>query len=274
MRIEVLYFDGCPNRKPTVERVKELLREEGISAEVLEVNVREPSLVHELGFLGSPTVRVNGQDVEPEARTARDYGMMCRTYSVNGQREGTPSCELVRKAIREATSAGVPERRIARDLEEFAVRSNGGDWMTAWHPAGEAPAGTPHGANGWCVTADSQVVLISNDAEHWGWPGGRPETVESWEQTLRREIIEEACCRVREARLLGFCRSLCLSGPEKGVVLVRSIWRAEVDLMPWEPRFEIAHRRLVRTDELLSNLWIEDGFKPIYLRTLKEAALL
>ena len=274
MLIEVLYFDGCPNRKPTVERVKELLREEGISAEVLEVNVRQPSLVHELGFLGSPTVRVNGQDVEPEARTARDYGMMCRTYSVNGRTEGTPSCEMVRKAIREATSAGAPERRVARDLEEFAVRSNGGDWLTAWHPAGEAPTGKPHGANGWCVTADSQVVLISNDADRWGWPGGRPETDESWEQTLRREILEEACCRVREARLLGFCRSLCLSGPEKDLVLVRSVWRAEVDLMPWEPRFEIAHRRLVRTDELLSNLWIEEGFEPIYNRTLKEAALL
>jgi hypothetical protein len=80
MRIEVLYFDGCPNHKPAVERVQELLRDEGISAEVLEVNVREPSVAQELGFLGSPTVRVNGQDVEPEARTAGEYGMMCRTY--------------------------------------------------------------------------------------------------------------------------------------------------------------------------------------------------
>jgi hypothetical protein len=60
---------------------------------------------------------------------------------------------------------------------------------------------------------------------------------------------------VREARLLGFCRSVCLSGREKGLVLVRSIWRAEVDLMPWEPRFEVTHRRLVHTEELLSNLW-------------------
>ena len=49
MRIEVLYFDGCPNREPTLERVQELLREEGISAEVLEVNVREPSMAQKLG---------------------------------------------------------------------------------------------------------------------------------------------------------------------------------------------------------------------------------
>jgi ADP-ribose pyrophosphatase YjhB (NUDIX family) len=166
------------------------------------------------------------------------------------------------------------ESRVARDRDEFPVWSNGGDWLTAWHPPLEPPAGTPHGANGLCVTADDRVVLISNDAARWGWPGGRPEGNESWEQTLRREVLEEACCNVREVRLLGFCRSACLSGPEKGLVLVRSVWRAEVDLLPWEPRFEIAHRRVVPTDELLSNLWMENGFEPIYHRALREAALM
>ena len=63
------------------------------------------------------------------------------------------------------------ERLVARDGEEFAVRSNGGDWLTAWHPPLEVPAGTRHGANGLCVTADDRVVLISNDAKRWGWPG-------------------------------------------------------------------------------------------------------
>ena len=48
----------------------------------------------------------------------------------------------------------------AGDGEEFAVRSNGGDWLTAWHPPIAVPAGTPHGANAFCVTADDHVVLI------------------------------------------------------------------------------------------------------------------
>ena len=113
--------------------------------------------------------------------------------------------------------------QTAGDGEEFAVRSNGGDWLTAWHSPIEVPAGTPHGANAFCVTADDRVVLISNDGVHWGWPGGRPEGSESWEQTLRREILEETCSIVSNARLLGFCRSVCLSGPEKDRVLVRSI---------------------------------------------------
>jgi hypothetical protein len=111
MKIEVLYFDGCPNHQPAVERVQQLVREEGVSAEVLEVNVSDESIARRVGFLGSPSIRVNGLDVEPEARTVHEYGMMCRTYAVNGRREGLPSNEMLRQAIREANSvpdSGLP----------------------------------------------------------------------------------------------------------------------------------------------------------------------
>ena len=164
--------------------------------------------------------------------------------------------------------------RAARDGEEFTVWSNGGDWLTAWHAPSSAPTGMPHGANGFCIAGDDGVVLISNDGERWGWPGGRPEGNESWEETLRREVMEETCSIVRSARLLGFCRSACLSGAENGRVLVRSIWRADVEVMPWKPRFEISHRRVVPAAELMSHLWVEAGFEPIYLRALREAGLM
>lgn len=104
MKIEVLYFEGCPNHEPAVERVQQLLREEGVPAEVLAVNVSDASIAQKVGFLGSPSVRVNGLDVEPEARAVREYGMMCRTYVADGRREGLPSREMVRQAIREANS--------------------------------------------------------------------------------------------------------------------------------------------------------------------------
>jgi ADP-ribose pyrophosphatase YjhB (NUDIX family) len=165
------------------------------------------------------------------------------------------------------------ELSVARDGEEFAVRSNGGDWLTAWHSPIVVPEGTAHGANAFCVTADNHVVLISEDGERWGWPGGRPEGDETWEQTLCREVLEEACAVVVDARLLGFCRSACLTGPEQGLVLVRSVWLAQVELAPWEPRFEIAHRRLVPAAELLAHLWMGEGFEPIYHRALVEAGL-
>jgi copper chaperone CopZ len=104
MKIEVLYFDGCPNHGPAVQRIQEVLGQEDVTAEVSEVNIHDASTAEEVGFLGSPSIRVNGLDVEPEARSAREYGMMCRTYVVNGRREGLPSREIIRQAIREAQS--------------------------------------------------------------------------------------------------------------------------------------------------------------------------
>jgi hypothetical protein len=160
------------------------------------------------------------------------------------------------------------------DGERFVVRSNEGDWVIEWHPPVGEPDGTKHGANAFCVTHENHVVLISADGARWGWPGGRPEGDESWEQTLRREVLEEACAVVCGARLLGFCRGTCVSGPEHGRVLVRSIWRADVELNVWEPRFEIRHRRLVPAEDLLTHLWIEEGFEALYHRALIEAGIL
>jgi hypothetical protein len=57
------------------------------------------------------------------------------------------------------------------------------------------------------------------------------------------------------------------------VVLVRSIWRAEVTLLPWQPEHEIPFRRVVPARDLARLLWMEDGAAPIYSRAAREAAL-
>lgn len=79
------------------------------------------------------------------------------------------------------------QKVAAQDGEEIAVRSNNQEWKASWHPPSAPPAGTPHGASAVCVTGDSEIMLISHDAEHWGLPGGR---------------TEEACATVVQARLL------------------------------------------------------------------------
>jgi ADP-ribose pyrophosphatase YjhB (NUDIX family) len=158
-------------------------------------------------------------------------------------------------------------------LLEIGFSSAGQDWTVTWCRPEPVPDGQPHGANAFCVTRDGGIVLISPDGERWGWPGGRPEEGESWEETLRREVLEETCTHVLDARLLGFTRGVCLRGHERGLVLVRGIWRAEVDLLAWEPRFEIPHRRVVPASELGDHLWIEPGQEPIYRRAIVEAGL-
>ena len=160
----------------------------------------------------------------------------------------------------------------AGDGEELPIRTNGQDWIVSWHPPPTAPAGTAHGAAGVCVTDNGEIVLISNNGGDWDLPAGRTEGDETWEQTLRREMLEEACATVVDARLLGFCRSFCIVGPEEGLVIVRSFWRAQVMLGAWEPKFEISHRRVVQATEVLSHLSLV--FMPIFRRALNEAGVL
>lgn len=105
MKVEILYFEGCPNHAPEAERVREILREEGLAAEVVEVNVGDELAARALGFLGSPTIRVDGLDVEPAARSAKDFGMTCRVYMEDGRPVGLPSSEMIRQALREAAEA-------------------------------------------------------------------------------------------------------------------------------------------------------------------------
>jgi len=102
MKVEILYFSGCPNHVPAVERVREVLQREGTFADMVEVEVKDAGIAQQVGFLGSPSIRVDGQDVEPEARAVRGFGMMCRIYSDGGRRAGVPPPEWIRAAVREA----------------------------------------------------------------------------------------------------------------------------------------------------------------------------
>ncbi|MCL7427235.1 NUDIX domain-containing protein [Streptomyces sp. YS415] len=161
---------------------------------------------------------------------------------------------------------------IAEDGVEWSVVSDGHEWRAGWYPPPDPPPGTWHGSAGVCLVQD-HIVLVTGDGSRWGLPGGRPEPGEDWYATLRREVEEEACATVVDARLLGYSRGACLQGPEAGVVLVRSHWLAQVRLDPWEPRFEMTARQLVPANEVLARMWIADGFAPLYHRMFAEAAL-
>ncbi len=63
------------------------------------------STAERVKFLGSPTIRVNGIDIEPTARDRRDFGVMCRRYA-----GGAPSHELIRAAVQSASNDGSGER--------------------------------------------------------------------------------------------------------------------------------------------------------------------
>ena len=97
MKVEVLYFEGCPNYWPAMYRLRNVLRQEGLSPDVTEIVVRDETVARALDFIGSPTIRINGRDVEVECREAKEAAFACRRYQ-----DGAPSEEMIRNALQEA----------------------------------------------------------------------------------------------------------------------------------------------------------------------------
>lgn len=96
MKISVLFFEGCPNHAPTVERARSLVVRHGLDAEVEEIEVSNLDDVERLRFLGSPTLQVDGLDIEPAARERTDFAMSCRVYKTP---DGLPSQDMLRAAL-------------------------------------------------------------------------------------------------------------------------------------------------------------------------------
>ena len=74
MQIDVLYFEGCPNHAPTVVRVTQMAAEMGLTVSVTEVQITTPEEAQQRRFLGSPTVLVNGVDIDPTPGRRRAMG--------------------------------------------------------------------------------------------------------------------------------------------------------------------------------------------------------
>jgi hypothetical protein len=101
MEIEILYFDGCPSHKPTLELVRRIVKGRSISAHVREIMVSSEAEARALKFPGSPTIRVNGRDVDGNGQT--EYGLKCRVYSGLQGPTGVPPAQLIENALKEAS---------------------------------------------------------------------------------------------------------------------------------------------------------------------------
>jgi len=100
--VEILYFDGCPNHEGARLLVKGVGAELGIEPEIRLVNVSDPEAAERERFLGSPTIRVNGRDVEPEADDRTDFAQSCRVYRSDAGFTGLPDVKWLRDALSRA----------------------------------------------------------------------------------------------------------------------------------------------------------------------------
>jgi hypothetical protein len=106
MRVDVLIFDGCPNIETTLERARSAIAAANIEADLRLVRVADDAEAQRLGFLGSPTVRVDGADVDRGAAARDDFGMQCRIYSVDGRYDRAPPVDWIIGALKGKESEG------------------------------------------------------------------------------------------------------------------------------------------------------------------------
>jgi arsenate reductase (thioredoxin) len=138
VHVEVLIFDGCPHADAAIRLAHEVAGRLGPGITVERVNVDSPERAADLGFLGSPSIRVNGRDVE--GRTASTGTLCCRTYEAGSR---LPSEWLVEAAVLRALSPrGVLFLCVANSarsqLAEGVARSLAPPEVTVWS-AGSSP---------------------------------------------------------------------------------------------------------------------------------------
>lgn len=152
-----------------------------------------------------------------------------------------------------------------------------GTWRVSLHAPDDRPEGAAHGSEAICMIDDEQTVIVKNTTGRLNTPGGHPEPGETSEETMIREVREEAVAEVTSWQLIAYARSECLEGERTGHVMVRDMYVARVELLPWEqPGFEIVERQVVPLNELAAIMSADwpglDAFS-IELVNLAEEAL-
>jgi hypothetical protein len=100
MKIDFLYFEDCPSHEVALERLRKVMAEEHIEGEVEIVRVETEEHAQRLAFTGSPTIRVNGVDIDP-APSATAAALTCRAYYLaDGRISPLPPPEMIRRALK------------------------------------------------------------------------------------------------------------------------------------------------------------------------------
>ena len=97
MKINLLYFEGCPSWKKGLANLQSALEVEGLKAEICLIRISNDEDAKRLKFLGSPSFQVNGIDLWFEKRNR--YNLSCRVYPTSEGMKGMPTVEMLREKL-------------------------------------------------------------------------------------------------------------------------------------------------------------------------------
>ncbi len=99
MKTELLYFDGCPSYTQALENLQHALQLERLPDEVEMIEVTDPADADAKRFVGSPSIRIDGIDIDGPVAGTRGYAYGCRVYTDEGRTVGWPSIDRIRQAL-------------------------------------------------------------------------------------------------------------------------------------------------------------------------------
>ncbi|MCO6449855.1 MAG: DUF2703 domain-containing protein [Caldilineales bacterium] len=99
MKIQFLYFEDCPSHDKALARLREVMAEVGSQSEIEIVKVETDEEAEAWRFTGSPTILIDGQDIDPPPVGAQS-ALTCRVYVLpNGRYSPLPAAETIREAL-------------------------------------------------------------------------------------------------------------------------------------------------------------------------------
>lgn len=102
MKITFFYYEDCPSHDVALERLRSVVSEEGVQADIEVIKVETTEQAQSFQFIGSPTIRINGQDIDPPPPDAY-YALTCRAYQLeDGRISPLPSPDMIRRALQAA----------------------------------------------------------------------------------------------------------------------------------------------------------------------------
>ncbi|MBM3933186.1 MAG: hypothetical protein FJ319_02615 [SAR202 cluster bacterium] len=102
MEIRFLYFEDCSSHEEGLARLKQAMSQESIEARIAVVKVETDEQARQLGFTGSPTILIDGKDIDPPGPDSYP-ALTCRAYTMeDGRISPLPSMAMLKRALRAA----------------------------------------------------------------------------------------------------------------------------------------------------------------------------
>lgn len=97
--IDFLWFDGCPHHVAARALLDDVLAASGVVSEIQVVEVADDETARRVRFPGSPTIRMNGRDIDPGYVDPGEYAPGCRVYATSAGLRGVPERAWLEAAL-------------------------------------------------------------------------------------------------------------------------------------------------------------------------------